>query len=165
MKDAGRFLETKRTQGVSTTDLVGRMLLTTKNHFKHGEDTVDKDHASNLSKGSEHSQWTGVSSFLQTSQKIVQFSNGREIQKNDVVMYVAGAFDLFHIGHVRFLKECKKHCTYLVVGLHGDAEVNRYRGANHPIMNINERTLSALANRYVDEVVIGAPYEVENVSF
>jgi len=47
------------------------------------------------------------------------------------------------------------------VGLHTDQEVNRYRGTNHPIMNINERTLSVLANKYVDEVVIGAPYEVE----
>lgn len=29
--------EVKRTEGVSTTDLVGRMLLLTKNHFRQGE--------------------------------------------------------------------------------------------------------------------------------
>ena len=33
MKAAGRFLVVKRTPGISTTDLVGRMLLCTKNHF------------------------------------------------------------------------------------------------------------------------------------
>ena len=33
VKDAGRYKEFKRTVGVSTTDLVGRLLLATKNHF------------------------------------------------------------------------------------------------------------------------------------
>jgi ethanolamine-phosphate cytidylyltransferase len=33
VKDEGRYKEFKRTQGVSTTDLVGRMLLATKTHF------------------------------------------------------------------------------------------------------------------------------------
>jgi ethanolamine-phosphate cytidylyltransferase len=33
VKDGGRYKEFKRTAGVSTTDLVGRMLLATKTHF------------------------------------------------------------------------------------------------------------------------------------
>lgn len=39
------FREVQRTQGVSTTDLVGRMLLMTKNHFQKGdtEYSVEKD--------------------------------------------------------------------------------------------------------------------------
>ena len=37
VKEAGRYKEVERTQGVSTTDLVGRMLLMTKEHFRHGE--------------------------------------------------------------------------------------------------------------------------------
>lgn len=49
---------------------------------------------------------------------------------------------------------------YVIVGLHFDQEVNRYKGKNYPIMNIHERTLSVLACRYVSEVVIGAPYAV-----
>ena len=32
VKDAGRFVECRRTQGVSTTELVGRMLLMSKDH-------------------------------------------------------------------------------------------------------------------------------------
>lgn len=54
--------------------------------------------------------------------------------------------------------------------------VNRYKGENHPIMNLQERVLSVLALKvcqrpscvivmecplqYVSEVVIGAPYSV-----
>ena len=33
VKDAGRYKEVERTQGVSTTDLVGRMLLLTRYHI------------------------------------------------------------------------------------------------------------------------------------
>lgn len=41
------------------------------------------------------------------------------------------------------------------------------RGAHRPIMNLHERSLSVLACRYVDEVIIGAPWEVSKdmVSF
>lgn len=35
-----------------------------------------------------------------------------------------------------------------------------HRGTHHPIMNLHERSLSVLACRYVDEVVIGAPWDV-----
>jgi hypothetical protein len=36
VKDAERYKEVERTQGVSTTDLVGRMLLLTREHFHRG---------------------------------------------------------------------------------------------------------------------------------
>lgn len=44
-----------------------------------------------------HSPWTGVSQFLQTSQKIIQFASGKEPKPGDTIIYVAGAFDLFRI--------------------------------------------------------------------
>lgn len=44
-----------------------------------------------------HSPWTGVTQFLQTSQKIIQFASGQEPQPGDTIIYVAGAFDLFRI--------------------------------------------------------------------
>ena len=56
-------------------------------------------------------------------------------------------FDLFHIGHLDFLEKCAGRGDYLIVGLHTDPVVNRYKGANYPIMNLHERTLSVLAYR------------------
>lgn len=170
IKAADRYLEFKRTAGVSTTDLVGRMLLATKAHH---HDKVDESMQEKMAEGGRKSSedqdssvskpktWTSVSKFLQTSQKITLFSSGVEQKPDDVVVYIAGAFDMFHIGHLRFIKECAKLGTYVVVGLHTDQEVNRYRGVNHPIMNLNERTLSVLACKFVNEVVIGAPYKVD----
>lgn len=58
------------------------------------------------------------------------------------------------------MEQAKKEGDYLIVGLHTDPIVNRYKGHNYPIMNVHERTLSVLACKYVDEVVIGAPYSV-----
>ena len=94
------------------------------------------------------SPWTGLSQFLPTTQKILQFSNARVPDKNDRIVYVAGAFDIFHIGHLDFLEQVAKEGDYLIVGLHTDPVVNRYKGANYPIMNLHERVLSVLAYRY-----------------
>merc|ERR1719201_3334380 len=106
------------------------------------------------------SPYTTGSKFLPTSQRILQFTTKKEAKEGDVVGYMAGAFDLFHLGHIKALQEAKKHCDYLVVGLHTDSVVNHNHGSNYPIMNLNERTLAVLSCRYVDEVLIGAPAAV-----
>jgi len=171
VKAAGRYREVKRTAGVSTTDLVGRMLLATKTHFNQSSDNGLANDSNQQKRvrtfsatNEKKSPWTGVSQFLQTTNQIVQFSPGKEPQPNDTVIYVSGAFDLFHVGHVDFLEKVSKMypSTFVIVGLHTDQEVNRYRGENHPIMNLHERTLSLLACRYVSEVVIGAPFTMDD---
>jgi hypothetical protein len=73
--------EVERTRGVSTTDMVGRMLLMTKGHFMRGpsEYEVGRGHSSRL--GMDHSAqspFTACSQFLPTSRKIIQFSEGKE---------------------------------------------------------------------------------------
>ncbi|CAG9864346.1 unnamed protein product [Phyllotreta striolata] len=163
VKDAGRYREVQRTAGVSTTDLVGRMLLLTRNHFKQGQYEYDvaKEHSSTMGQDSfARSPWTGCSQFLPTTQKIIQFSDGKPPKSSDRIVYVAGAFDLFHVGHLDFLEKAKQQGDYLIVGLHTDPVVNKYKGTNYPIMNLHERVLSVLACKYVSEVVIGAPYTV-----
>ncbi|CAH1155442.1 unnamed protein product [Phaedon cochleariae] len=163
VKKAGRYREVQRTAGVSTTDLVGRMLLLTRNHFRQGqyEYEVAKEHSSTMGQDSSaRSPWTGCSQFLPTTRKIVQFSDGKAPEPGERIVYVAGAFDLFHVGHLDFLEKAREKGDYLIVGLHTDPVVNRYKGSNYPIMNLHERVLSVLACKYVSEVVIGAPYSV-----
>jgi ethanolamine-phosphate cytidylyltransferase len=48
----------------------------------------------------------------------------------------------------------------LIVGIHGDAVVNKRRGMNLPLLNLHERVLSVLGCRFVDDVLIDAPYEI-----
>lgn len=47
---------------------------------------------------------------------------------------------------------------YVLVGVHNDYIVNQRQGMNLPIMNLNERALSVLGCKYVDDVLIDAPY-------
>ncbi|KAI8042043.1 ethanolamine-phosphate cytidylyltransferase isoform X1 [Drosophila gunungcola] len=173
VKSANRYKEVRRTAGVSTTDLVGRMLLLTRNHFRQGSAEYDiekevnilkrqiKSHPGSSNMGQDSaakSPWTGCSQFLPTTQKIIQFSDGKSPNPGDKIVYVAGAFDLFHVGHLDFLEKASKLGDYLIVGLHTDPVVNSYKGSNYPIMNLHERVLSVLACKFVNEVVIGAPY-------
>lgn len=163
VKEAGRYKECRRTAGVSTTDLVGRMLLLTKQHHVHDSDRepINRERSSSVSKDkSAHSPYTGISQFLPTTQKIIQFAEGKEPRPGDKIVYVDGAFDLFHVGHVSFLEKAASLGDYVIVGLHTDREVNRCRGSNYPIMNLHERVLSVLACKFVNECVIGAPYTV-----
>ncbi|XP_066922950.1 ethanolamine-phosphate cytidylyltransferase-like isoform X2 [Clytia hemisphaerica] len=163
VKANGRYKECKRTEGVSTTNLVGRMLLMTKEHFDHGQPISSLDPKAletTRSDSDARSPYTGVSHFLPSSQKIVQFADGQDPKPGDKIVYVAGAFDLFHVGLLDFLEQAKKLGDYLIVGLHTDDDVNRYKGSNYPIMNLHERVLSVLACKYVNQVIIGAPYKV-----
>lgn len=141
--NAGRFKVFKRTDGISTTDLVGRMLLCTKDHHASA---VERDRA--------------AMRFLTTNRKIMQFSNSRSPSETDRIVYVDGAFDLFHVGHMRVLEAARQHGTYVIVGIHEDSVVNAAKGSNYPIMNLNERVLGVLSCRWVDEVVMGVPFVV-----
>lgn len=47
---------------------------------------------------------TTLSRFLPTSRRLVQFSNGRVAPPEATIVYIDGAFDVFHPGHVKILK-------------------------------------------------------------
>lgn len=94
------------------------MLLLTKNHFKQGQYEYDvaREHSSSLGQDSfARSPWTGCSQFLPTTQKIIQFSDGKPPKPGDRIVYVAGAFDLFHVGHLDFLEKAKEHVSRLFI--------------------------------------------------
>ena len=161
-KKAGRYKQIKRTEGVSSTDIVGRMLLCTRERSA----SDNPNHSSlqrQFSHGHSHKfedRGTRISQFMPTSRRIVQFSNGRGPGPDARIVYIGGAFDLFHAGHVEILKLARELGDFLLVGIHTDQTVSETRGPHRPIMNLHERSLSVLACRYVDEVIIGAPWEV-----
>lgn len=46
------------------------------------------------------------------------------------------------------------------MGIHSDSVVNQRRGMNLPLLNLHERVLSVLGCRFVDDVLIDAPYQI-----
>lgn len=66
-------------------------------------------------------------------------------------MYTGGTFDLFHSGHVAFLRKCALVGS-VTVSLNTDEFIKNYKG-NPPVMSYAEREAVLLACRYVDAVV------------
>ncbi|XP_057497568.1 ethanolamine-phosphate cytidylyltransferase-like [Actinidia eriantha] len=164
-KKAGRYKQIKRTEGVSSTDIVGRILASVKDmkvcQAHEGSLHGEPDNTNNNRGEESHAKGGHISHFLPTSRRIVQFSNGGKGPcPNARVVYIDGAFDLFHAGHVEILKSARQLGDFLLVGIHSDQTVSEQRGLHHPIMHLHERSLSVLACRYADEVIIGAPWEV-----
>jgi len=70
------------------------------------------------------------------------------------------AADLFHYGHVEFLKKARALGDYLVVGIHADDTLVSYK--RRPILTMEERVASVAGCRYVDEVLPNAPFVVDS---
>lgn len=70
-------------------------------------------------------------------------------------LYTGGTFDLFHSGHVNFLKQCKKVADFVIVSLNTDDFVEKYKNKK-PIVSYEDRSAVLLACRYVDEVIPNA---------
>lgn len=56
-----------------------------------------------------------------------------------VIGITSGVFDLFHEGHMKFLYECGKKCTFLIVGVDTDKLVKLKKGNNRPVNNLDIR--------------------------
>ena len=69
-----------------------------------------------------------------------------------MILYTGGTFDLFHAGHVNFLRKCHEMATKVVVSLNTDEFIIEYK-KNAPIVGYSDRKAVLEACRYVDEVI------------
>lgn len=90
----------------------------------------------------------------------MHFSARKEPGPNDKIVYIHGSFDCLHNGHIELIKKAKEQGDFLYVGVWEDDLVGKFKGANYPILSLHERVLMVMANKYVDDVVIGAPYQI-----
>jgi glycerol-3-phosphate cytidylyltransferase len=70
-------------------------------------------------------------------------------------VYTGGTFDLFHSGHVNFLKQCKEiagTAGQVVVSLNTDSFIQEYK-TKPPVCNDQERYDVISSCKYVDEVI------------
>ncbi|HHY74176.1 MAG TPA: adenylyltransferase/cytidyltransferase family protein [Bacillus bacterium] len=68
------------------------------------------------------------------------------------VIYTAGVFDLFHLGHLNLIKTAKDLGNHLIVGVSTDELVYQYKGY-FPVVPFYERKEIVNSIKWVDEVV------------
>ena len=75
-----------------------------------------------------------------------------EPKKKYHIGYIAGVFDLFHIGHLNMFKRAKEECDYLIVGVVTDEGVMKAK-RTMPFIPFGERIEIVRSCKYVDEAV------------
>ncbi len=66
--------------------------------------------------------------------------------------YAAGAFDLFHVGHLNILRQAKSRCDFLIAGVVSDEMLVLTKGSA-PIVPLAERLEIVKHIRYVDDAI------------
>ncbi len=78
---------------------------------------------------------------------------GRRPRTKTVVL-TNGAFDLLHVGHVRYLQGAKTEADTLVVAINSDTSVQLSKGPKRPIIPAAERAELVAALEVVDWVLV-----------
>ena len=168
LKCKGKFKMFKRTRGVSTTDIAKKLL---KIQSSSSDDTdlegIEEEKDSDESTTSDEKEFPSTLGsfnanpmFLASAKRIAQFASIREPMESDKIVYVDGGWDVCHPGHIELLKKAKELGDYLIVGVHEDECVRQYLGKDYPLNTLHERVLNLLACKYVDDVIIGAPFKL-----
>ena len=55
------------------------------------------------------------------------------------IVFTNGCFDIFHVGHLRYLQEAKKLGDILIVAVNSDLSVKSLKGPTRPINNEADR--------------------------
>ena len=72
-------------------------------------------------------------------------THDNELQPGDKVVYIDGAFDLFHFGHIEACRQARALGDFLIVGIYEEDVVRRVNNAKTlsiPIQTMHERVLT-----------------------
>ena len=78
----------------------------------------------------------------------------RDRKQKLTIAFANGAFDLLHVGHIRYLEGAKREADRLVVAINSDKSVRGHKGPSRPILPEADRAELVDALRAVDYVVI-----------
>jgi len=79
------------------------------------------------------------------------------------VVLANGAFDLFHVGHLRYLRGAKAEGDVLVVAINDDSSVRALKGPGRPAVSCEDRMGIVAGMEPVDLVVAFHETTVENI--
>jgi rfaE bifunctional protein nucleotidyltransferase chain/domain len=94
----------------------------------------------------------GTSKIL--SREALLEAAARQRAAGTTIVFANGAFDLLHVGHVRYLQAAAREADWLVVGINSDRSVRALKGGPRPILPESERAEIVSALACVDAVVL-----------
>ncbi|MAI83931.1 MAG: hypothetical protein CMM91_03210 [Rickettsiales bacterium] len=68
--------------------------------------------------------------------------------------FTNGCFDILHSGHLNYLKEAKRNCDFLILGLNSDSSISKLKGKGRPIINLNERILMLSNFSFINMIIV-----------
>ena len=77
-----------------------------------------------------------------------------------VRVYADMVADLFHRGHIAFLKQLSEIGDCVLIGIHADDVVEGYK--RKTIITMEDRMSCVAACRYVNEVIANAPLQIDS---
>ena len=86
-----------------------------------------------------------------------------EIRHKKIIGFTNGCFDLLHDGHLHLIREAKKRCDFLIIGLNSDESVKMLKGESRPIENQEQRVKNLSKMEEVDAVAIFNTETPENI--
>jgi glycerol-3-phosphate cytidylyltransferase len=85
--------------------------------------------------------------------ELTDLSDSLKAKKKKIV-FTAGAWDMLHVGQVRFLHEAKKKGDVLVAGVTSNVAIRKVKGENRPILDEKIRAEMVANLKAVDFVTI-----------
>ncbi|KAH3683143.1 hypothetical protein WICPIJ_005886 [Wickerhamomyces pijperi] len=150
VRDKGRLILVKRTGGVSTTDLINILLNRSNDHYLTINDdfiTKYKDILKKFGTGEDgKTAYNGI--YLIKNKTALETLQVPQFQEDQKYIYVKGSYDLFHPFHIKSLSQLKSKGFKIIIGVYEDAH-------EFTIMNVIQRSLSALQCKHVDSIIIG----------
>ena len=87
----------------------------------------------------------------------------REKKRGRRIVLANGCFDLFHVGHVRYLEAAKARGDLLIVALNSDSSVRALKGPGRPLLAGEDRARVLSAFACVDYVTIFKERDVSRI--
>jgi D-glycero-beta-D-manno-heptose 1-phosphate adenylyltransferase len=85
--------------------------------------------------------------------ELIEFVNGIR-ERGENIALANGCFDLFHVGHLRYLFGAAELADRLVVAINSDRQTRTLKGEGRPFTNEHERAEIVAGLRCVDAVTI-----------
>ncbi len=79
-------------------------------------------------------------------------NNARDAGKK--IGFVQGSWDLFHLGHLLYIKEARKLCDFLIIAMDSDEKIQKRKGQNRPIIPLEERYKFIESLELADGIVV-----------